>query len=71
MEVRMNTELGLKNIQSNGIREEKRTENPAHIPGNDYSNRMLDNLNRESAALKPSQTKDFYKILGSTIDQMA
>lgn len=70
MEVRANTELGLKNVQSEGLHQ-RRTENPAGLPGSDYSNRMIDNLNKEASSIRPSQTKDYYKTVGSTIDKMA
>ena len=71
MEVRSNTELGLKNVLSPEAMKAKRTENPANIPGSDYTNRSLEQSERAASAIKASQARDFYKVLGNTVDRMA
>jgi len=70
MEVRSSTELGLKNVQTPESAKPKRTENPANIPGSDYTNRSLEQADKGASAIKASQTKDYYKVVGSTVDLM-
>jgi len=70
MEVRSGAELGLKKIQSPETVKPKKTENPANIPGSDYTNKSLEQSDKAASAISASQTRDYYKILGSTIDRM-
>ena len=71
MEIRSGSELGIKNIQTpSEAMKQKRTENPANIPGSDYSNRALEQSEKGASAIKASETRDYYKVLGSTVDMM-
>jgi len=68
MEVRSNTEIGLKHVGAFFSAQEKKVENPAHIPGSDYSNRQLENSERDARALRMEQTKTHYKVAGPSIN---
>ena len=72
MEIRMGAEVGLKKAASLGMPEvKKKIENFANLPGRDMNNRQARNIERTAGALRPTELKDRYKVLGNTIDMQA
>lgn len=72
MEIRLGAEVGLKKAASMGIPETKtKTENYANLPGKDVNNRQAHDTDRAAAALKPTEMKAQFKLLGNTINIQA
>ena len=68
MEIRTNTELGMKNINREVIKKYRPAPNYANLPGRDITAKQFQQTQKEAAALRPSQTKDIYEVTGSTVN---
>ena len=72
MEIRLGAEVGLKRAASLGMPEiKKKVENFAHLPGRDMNNRQARDIERTAAAMKPTDVKNRFKVLGNTVDIQA
>ena len=71
MEVKFSQELGLKHINREAVKKFKPVENPGNIPGNDLDNKQLRQINKEAAAVRPSQAQTTYKVEGNTVNFQA
>ncbi len=50
---------------------QKKTENYAHLPGSDWSNELINTLQREAAAVNPTQSRNLFKVQGNTVNILA
>lgn len=71
MELRMGPEVGLKKTTAYEPPKLKLTENPANLPNSDFSNREAEQIQRSSAATRPTDVQDRFQVLGNSINIQA